>query len=74
MAERDLRGQPLKPRALSSAIGRDPEILIDHHHQFAREPQLDRTLHQRVLTRGRLRVVLKLPLRGLARVHERPAA
>jgi hypothetical protein len=74
MTKRDLRRQPSKPATLSRPVGRDPEIVVDHHDLLAPKPKLDRALHQRVLTRRRLRVALKLPLRRLPRVHERPAA
>ena len=72
--ERDLRRQPGEPGALREPRAGDPEVLVDHHDLLAREPELDRALHQRVLAGGRLDVALQLRLGGLAQVHERVAA
>ena len=72
--ERDLRRQPREPRALRHPGAGDPEIVVDHHHLLAREPELDRALDQRVLAGGRLDVSLELRLRGLPEIHERLAA
>ena len=72
--ERDLGRQPREPRAVRQSRARDPEVLVDHHDLLARESQLDRALHQRVLAGGRLDVALNLRLGGLAQIHERLAA
>ena len=49
----------------------ESEVLVDHDDLVAREPELDRALHERVLPGGRLDVALKLRLRGLADIDER---
>lgn len=66
VAEPDLRRQPGEPRAVGRPVGRDPQVVVDHHNPLAGETKLDRALHQRVLARGRLDVVQNAPLRGLA--------
>src|SRR5215207_194845 len=72
--ERDLGRQPREPRPVRQPRAGDPQVLVDHDDLLAGEPELDRALHERVLAGGRLRVALKLRLRGLAHIHERAAA
>ena len=71
VAERDLGRQAREPRALDCPEPEMPEVLVDHHHLLAREPELERPADERVLALGRLDVALELRLGRLAHVHER---